>query len=93
MINYREAAAGGGSVNAGIIYGAGYGITPAADLAATELYDGSTWTAGAANPTANFNRFCGTQTATLAVANGPGATQTFDGSSWRRTEEAEVSFD
>jgi hypothetical protein len=55
---------------------------------AFNLYDGTSWTAGAANPTADFNKFCGTQTATLAVANGPGATQTFDGAAWTTVNPA-----
>jgi hypothetical protein len=49
---------------------------------AFNLYNGSSWTAGAANPAANFNKFVGTQTAVLAVENGPGATQSFNGTSW-----------
>jgi len=71
---------GGGTGETASFVGGGENYNTATN--AFNLYNGSSWTAGAANPAANFNKFVGTQTATLAVENGPGATQTFNGTSW-----------
>jgi hypothetical protein len=63
-----------------------FGGTPPA-TAATEEYDGSTWTAGGNLGTARYRLAgCGTQTAGLAfggyVPPNSAATEEYDGSSW-----------
>jgi hypothetical protein len=65
----------------------GFTSPPGANTAATEEYDGSTWTAGG-NLVSSIYALsgCGLQTAALAFGGNTGSvtglTQTYDGSSW-----------
>ena len=88
----RYSLAGAGTQTAGLAFGGAPG-----SIAATEEYDGSSWTAGG---TMNNGRSgisgSGTQTAALGIGGGPGgfngrSTESYDGSTWSITTGTTVT--
>jgi len=83
--NPRNGAAGDGPVTAGWV--AGGGSSPGDANATTEEYDGSSWTAGGAYPTATYGLGgVGPQTAALAFGGNSGsitaAASEYNGTAW-----------